>query len=254
MPQAPLIVTFSDWNYQPILENWLAHLAALGVEGARIYCLDQKTKDWCGSRAVDAELLQWDGRLNALWKARLSVFNRLLESGTEFVHSDLDAVWLRNPLLTGSSALQPDDMVFSQGTFWPPDVFLQTGFVLCCGWFWIKPCAATQSFFRDLIEDVATTEDDQISVNRLLRARGVRWQNRASDYALAFRGQQIKCWHEPLRGKSEDGSLSVTLLPHAEYQRLPIRSDSAVVKHFLTPKRCNEKVVALRAAGLWKLA
>jgi hypothetical protein len=249
----PIIVTFSDWNYQPILENWLAHLSVLGVGGVRVYCLDEKTQRWCIERNVGAELLPWDGNLSGLWKQRLTVFNDLIEKGVEFIHSDSDAVWLKNPLAPGSSAIQDEDLVFSQGTFWPPDIFLQLGFVLCCGWFWVKPSAGARAFFRDLIEDVASTGDDQISVNRLLHRRSTRWLDKPADYQLAFRGQKINCWHSPQRGRSADGSLSVALLPHAEYQRLPVASDKAVVKHLLTPKRCEEKKVALRGAGLWKL-
>jgi len=253
MPDHPLIVTFSDWNYQPILENWLAHLDALGLGGARVYCLDRQTLDWCRGRDVDAELLAWDGHRSSLWKQRLGIFNSLIDAGIPFVHSDTDAVWVANPFLAGSSADQLDDLVFSQGTFWPPETFDDWGFVLCCGWFSVKPSAGSRAFFRDLVDHVAITGDDQISVNHLLQQRRIEWGGRPADYTIVANGQHIRCWHEPHRGRSADGSLAVALLPHAEYQRLPIVTETAVVKHLLTPKRRDDKIAALRAAGLWML-
>ena len=254
MPQVPLILTFSDWNYRPILENWLVHLAALGIEGVRIYCLDEKTRDWCHERSVDAELLSWDGNLRGLWQHRLAVFNGLLADGTEFIHSDLDAVWLKDPLAENSTARHTEDLVFSQGTVWPPAIHQEWGFVLCCGWFWVKPTVAAQQFFRDLIRDVANTGDDQISVNRLLKATGLRWETGGRcDYQLPFGKHRVHCWSHPLRGKTADGRLSAVMLPHHQFQRLPERGDNVIVKHFLSPKICKDKIIALRECGLWKL-
>jgi hypothetical protein len=254
MSDHPLIVTFSDWNYQPILENWLTRLGGLGIGGARVYCLDQQTLDWCRERAVDAELLVWDGRGSSLWKLRLGVFSGLIDAGIPFVHSDSDAVWVADPFAVGGSADQPEDLVFSQGTFWPPQTFEDWGFVLCCGWFSVKPSLASRAFFRDLVDHVATTGDDQVSVNRLLQQRNIRWDARPADYTIVANNQAIRCWHDPYHGRSADGSLGVVLLPHAEYQRLPIATEVAVVKHFLTPKRRDDKIAMLRRVGLWRLA
>lgn len=252
MPTTPLVVTFSDWAYQPILENWLEHLSTLGVSNVRVYCLDARTERWCRKRSVSTELIAWDGSLGGLWARRLAIFHGLIESGVEFVHSDTDAIWLRNPFL-GTDDQYEDDLVFSQGTIWPPEAFERWNLVLCCGWFRVKPSLATLSFFKDLIADVAISGDDQLSVNRLLVRRNLRWPDAPADYELPFNEHTVHCWHLPRRGRTADGSLGVTLLPHAEYQRLPEQTEKAVVKHFLTPKRRDKKVAALRAANLWRL-
>jgi hypothetical protein len=254
MPQSPLVVSFSDWNYRPVLENWLLHLGLLGIRETRIYCLDARTRDWCQERSVDARLLPWDGNFAGLWKQRLAVFRDLLAEGTELIHSDLDAVWLGNPFAPDSAARRPEDLVFSQGTIWPPDVFQAWSFVLCCGWFWVKPTPAARRFFSDLAQDVATTGDDQISVNRLLKARGIRWDASTSPaYRIVFNGNKLSCWLGPLPGQTSDGELSVAMLPHRQYQRLPEAGNNIVVRHLLTPKKCDDKIAALRAFGLWKL-
>lgn len=250
-PNPPLVVTFSDWAYQPILENWLAHLSILGVGNVRVYALDARTERWCKQRAIDTEPIDWDGSLSGLWARRLLVFRDLIESGIEFVHSDSDAIWLRNPF--GTSDQYEDDLVFSQGTIWPPETFQHWNFVLCCGWFRVRPSTATLAFFRDLIADVAISGDDQRSVNNLLVRRSLRWPDTPADYELPFKDHAVQCWHAPRRGRTADGTLGVTLLPHAQYQRLPEPTDRAVLKHFLTPKQCDKKVAALRQANLWRL-
>jgi hypothetical protein len=246
-------VTFSDWAYQPLLENWLRHVTAVGVDRIRVYCLDQPTWTWCHDNSLDAELLEWNRDLSSLWHKRLAVFNQLLTSGIEFIHSDTDAIWLRNPVAQDLAASYSVDIAFSQGTVWPHDVYQRWGFVLCCGWFWARATGASARFFQGLAEDVTSTGDDQISVNRLLQAAGIIWQAAdRCDYELPFHDQPIRCWHQPLLGQTAGGRLKVALLPHRLYQRLPELAPDASVKHFLSPKRCEDKVIYLQQRGLWR--
>jgi hypothetical protein len=247
----PLTVTFVDANYLPLLELWLPRLAQLGVERVKVFCLDGRTLEWCRSQGVAAAQIEWTGNLRDLWTQRIRVFSELLAAGQEFVHSDIDAIWIRNPLRTGSAVERDEDLVFSQGTVWPPDVHDQWGFVLCCGWFRARPTLAARAFFEGLEQDVRQTGDDQISVNRLLSALGASWNHgRSGDYQLAFRDRVVQCWTRAVRAQTTAGSLSVALLPHREFQRLPEDSDHAIVKHYLTPKNCAQKLNALREYGL----
>ena len=191
------------------------------------------------------------GALAARAFLRIEVFARLVDKGEDFVHSDIDAIWLRNALLEGAAATRQEDLVFSQGTVWPPDVHAVWGFVLCCGWFRVRASSATRDYFASLAVAVQATGDDQVSVNRLLVGRSVRWHfGAAPEYALAFREHRFRVWHQAIQGVTVDGRLSICLLPHREFQRLPEPYDGAVVKHLLTPKNCQEKLVVLRAARL----
>ena len=247
----PLVVTFSDSRYLPLLTIWLDRLESLELPRIRISALDAATLAWCRARAVEALPLEWRGDLQELWVKRIGVFRALLAAGEEFIHSDADAVWLRNPLQEGSARDLPDDLVFSQGTVWPPDVHDRWGFVLCCGWFRARPTAVVHAFFRALENDVRAIGDDQICVNRLLAAAGATWQHAGSgDYRLMFRDRPLECWSTPIHAILPTASLSVALLPHGEFQRLPEATERAVVKHYLTPKNCEQKLIALREFGL----
>jgi hypothetical protein len=247
----PLIVTFSDSRYLPLLQLWSQRLGRLGVDRIRVFCLDAPTHDWCQSHGVASEPIAWRGDFRDLWVQRIRVFRALLEAGEEFVHSDTDAIWIQNPLRCGSAVGRDEDLLFSQGTVWPPDVHDRWGFVLCCGWFRARPTPAARAFFDDLEADVHTTGDDQVSVNRLLAAMGTQWTlGPKGDYQLPFRQRMLQCWTRPVGGITSAGFLSVGLLPHREFQRLPEDTEFAVVKHYLTPKDCAQKLRALAEYGL----
>jgi hypothetical protein len=251
MNAEPLTVTFVDSSYLPLLQLWLPRLRALGVHRMRVFCLDVATHAWCRAQAVDCATVPWTGGLRELWVQRIRIFSELLAAGEEVVHSDIDAVWVRNPLREGSACGREEDLLFSQGTVWPPDVHDRWGFVLCCGWFRARPTLLAQAFFQGLEADVQGSGDDQISVNRLLALLGAQWSRvRTGDYQLPFRDRAVQCWTEPIRAVTTNGGLSVGLLPHREFQRLPDDSSHALVKHYLTPKDCAQKLTALRGYGL----
>jgi hypothetical protein len=251
MPSEPLVITFADSGYRPLLAIWLEQLKALKVRRVRVYALDAALLDWCRERQVDSSGIVWQGDLRDLWVQRIAVFSALLASGEEFIHSDADAIWVRNPLEVGSARERDEDLVFSQGTIWPPEVYSRWGFVLCCGWFWARPTRGARQFFAALAPDVAASGDDQLSVNRVLAAAPMRWEcGRGPDYRLPFNGKALSCWTAPIRGTNLDASLSVALLPHCEFQRLPEASDRALVKHYLTPKNCEQKLLVFRRLGL----
>lgn len=250
MAPEPLVVTFVDARYLPLLQAWVSRLSGLGVGRIKVFCLDSMTLEWCQAERVAAQQLSWAGDLRDLWVRRIQVFSELLAAGEAFIHSDVDAIWVRNPLQAGSARGRDEDLLFSQGTVWPPDVHAQWGFVLCCGWFRAQPTRATQAFFQGLEADVQVTGDDQVSVNRLLAALGAQWDRSPADYQLPFRDRMMQCWLDPVRATTAAGPLSIALLPHREFQRLPEDSAEAVVKHYLTPKNCEQKIKVLREFGL----
>jgi hypothetical protein len=251
MRSDPLVIAFSDARYLPLLSIWLGNLRRLGLTRIRVYSLDAQTTAWCREQGADAVEMSWAGDLRDLWVRRIQVFSGLLREGEEFIHSDTDALWLRNPLREGSVPGCTEDLVFSQGTVWPPDVHDRWGFVLCCGWFLARPTAAVIAFFHALGADVRASGDDQMSVNRLLAAHGAHWSHgKMGDYQMSFQDRVFQCWLEPARASLAHGALSVALLPHCEFQRLPEVSDRAIVKHFLTPKNCEQKLLVFRQLGL----
>jgi Nucleotide-diphospho-sugar transferase len=251
MSKSPLIIAFADRGYLPLLQIWLAHMKRLELDRIRVYCLDQQTREWCESQEVAAIQVPWAGGLLNLWQQRARVFCELLAGGDDFIHSDIDAFWIKNPFQCGSAAERTEDLLFSSGTVWPLDIHARWGFVLCCGWFWAKTSPATRAFFEAVERDIPTAGVDQTSVNRLLAQMGAKWNHSGSgDYQMRNGDHVVQCWTQPIRATTAAGALSVALLPHREFQRLPDNPSHAIVKHYLTPKDCQQKLAVLRKYGL----
>lgn len=249
MTSEPLVVTFSSGKYLPLLEPWLQQLNQLAIRRVKVFCLDSIAYSWCESKKVVATRVEWDGGWRDLCVQRIRIFNQLLAAGEEFIHSDLDAIWIKNALQFGSANKRAEDLIFSQGTDWPLDAHERWGFVLCCGWFWIKPTPAARRFFGALKVD-DENGDDQIAVNRQLARLNVQWDSgRGGDYEVSInegraqiniplleQDRVMQCWVRPIVGRCATGSLSVALLPHREFQRLPDDAEHAVVKHHMISK------------------
>jgi len=250
MPPEPLTITFANEPFLPLLAPWLDSLQRLGVRRIRVYGLDAATVAWCEGRGIEATSLPWNGTRGELWRIRIGSFCRLLDEGQDFIHSDADAFWSRNPLAEGSACGLEDDLVFSQGTYWPPDVHDHQGFVLCCGWFRARATDAARRFMRAVEGDAATTRNDQVSVNRRLVAAGASWDGGECDYELPFGERRIRCWTRPIHATLRESPLSVALLPHREFQRIPDAYDRPFVRHFLLPRGCPDKLQALRDLGI----
>nr|VFJ62258.1 MAG: Nucleotide-diphospho-sugar transferase [Candidatus Kentron sp. DK] len=249
----PLIVACASEAYLPILANWLIALEVAGIDYSRvkIFAFDQITHDCAESWGIDAEQISWDGTIANFWLRRAEIFLELLSRGVTFVHSDLDAIWLKDPFPMLSTLGKDVDLIFSQGTWWPKDIHKEQGFVLCCGWFLARATEASLRFFSDVVADLEQTHDDQVSVNRLLFERKIKWtvcSNAA--YHLEFRGAPIRCWSESVFGECPDGGPSVAMLPHRLFQRIEDDANNIFVNHPLSPKSAAAKLASFEEAGL----
>lgn len=244
MTSSPLILIFCDRSYLPILANFLAAPGAPRPEDVRVYGLDVGAVAFAKTAGTEAVQLSWDGDLAGLWAARIGVFSEILRAGQSFIHTDADAIWLKDPL---ADWLADDvDMTFTQGTIHPPAVFETWGFVLCCGLFRLNATAASQRFLSRVADDIMETGDDQTSVNRVLMSDGIEWADSASpEYRLRMRGQRFSCWKSALQGHASKADLSVRLVPHRIVQRIhdPMDLDGNVyVSQPLSPKSAPEKL------------
>lgn len=253
MTPPPLVLTFVSEDYIPIGRNWLRHVQATAPDAMiRMVALDEATR-----AAFPEEIVQYDppeGQgLARLWLHRLAVMRTLLEQGHDIIHSDADAIWCRDP--RPHIAACKTEMVFSQGTVWPPDVHARHGVVLCCGFFFMQSTPAVRRFMQEVNRRVETDRDDQVSVNRLLVSNGVRWELPAP-YQIAFRDKAFSASREIGIGHVESGP-SVALLPHHLFPRLvepgtsELEMSDIVVAHPLSPKVCSEKIDSLSRLGLW---
>lgn len=250
----PRIVTFCNSDYIAVAENWLRALAKINMDGrATIVSLDETTREAFPSSRVLHRPLQPDAQgLSSLWSHRIVVLRELVSAGQAIIHSDADAIWLRDPIPDIGSCATP--IVFSQGTVWPKDVHCRHGLVLCCGFFYLAPDPQVIAFLDVVADRVISDRDDQISVNRVVAEKVEGWEIE-DPYEIPFRDSSFIASRSPIRAQGLKGILAaagIAILPHHAYPRLLDKvSGETIVAHPLSGKTLNEKVVCLSRLGLW---
>lgn len=244
-----VVIAFADSRYTDVLMNWLVALAVQQVDNYLVIALDRTLHALLAARGIPCVLRELNGDLGDLWVARIRVFAALCAAGIDFIHSDVDAIWLRDPRGAYFDAADAD-LVASQGTVWPHDVHQKFGFVLCCGLFSLRSSAASSRLLAELVPHVAVTRDDQISLNRLLADRQIVWQaHRTDTYYLTMGSNRFLCSKSPIVGHAPDG-LSVFVLPHHLFQRVPLPlKEVPFVSHPLTPKEPRAKLEQFARTG-----
>jgi hypothetical protein len=245
-----VIVTFSNFKYLPILENWRLAMSRLGIENLLVVALDQPTYEHLRRHGVACHLSPCEDDLSALWPQRVALFSHILQRGYHLIHSDVDAVWLKDPRtehFLGSDA----DIVFSQATQWPTDCYHAWRFTLCCGLFFLRATEAVRRFMTEWIAHVADSRDDQVSFNQLLLAKSVVWDI-AEPYSIPTPfGVDITCSRRSIRGRA--GALKVDVLPQHLFQRVHFPGEDAYVKHCLSGQTAETTRAGLVETGCWLL-
>ena len=194
--KGPVAIVFATVNYQQIVWRWIqvAHWASVG--DWRIVCLERELVSWLerkgeGARAVyyydlvpdapryDFANLKRKEVKKVFWPLRTRLFVQLANAGCDFVHSDADAFWIRDP--RPYLAEHPDfDLLVSQGTWFPREHLSQFGFVLCAGFFLSRSNARTRDYFERVHALMSRRGDDQWCMNNvLLQDPEAQWEVRA---------------------------------------------------------------------------
>lgn len=253
----PLIITFCNADYIPVTQNWLAHLTRLNLEdSALIIALDEATTEAFHSycQVLERPLIGGVDNLQELWVHRIVVLKELLSNGCCLIHSDSDAVWLRDPLSTIDAA--GTSIVFSQGTVWPAEAHALHHVVLCCGFFYLACDQYARTFLDGIYARVRKDQDDQISVNLEVLKRISGWQIDAP-YQIPFRDTYFFASRKPMLALPKSSIFepeSISILPHHAFPRLVNKiNKETMVAHPLSGKSLAAKEECLRKLGIWKI-
>jgi len=246
-PNTQYIIVFANYNYLPVLENWMIAMRNLKIDNYLIIALDEQLYMHLKDKNISTLLRPCELNLGKLWIHRVEVILELLTEGYDVIHSDADAVWLKNPLPYLENL--PQDMIFSQGTIWPPDVQKKWGFVLCCGFFIIRSNKKTLQFTKNLLERVKNDKDDQVSCNRLLMEMQTNWGEPTDSYSIDFREKQFICSPQVRTGKCQ--KLTLALLPHKKFQRIYEENKEVYIRHLISEKDNDNIVDILKKSGCW---
>jgi len=236
-----LVVAFGNSEYTKVILQWLLLLGKLNVSNYLIVSLDEKLYKLLSYFGYHAVRSDFSGSLGQFWTYRSVILKKILECGLNIVHSDADALWLKNPIPEYFSKVE-FDILSSQGTIWPPEILEKWGFVLCSGLVYYRSSQKVIKIFDSLIKASAKCNDDQRAFNNILYGENINWStDNIESYELCYKDKIFKCFKSVLRGEGE--SLNIGLLPHEGFQRLPQDDNGNIyVAHHLSAKNENAKI------------
>jgi len=246
----PLIITFANWPYLNVLLNWMEGLKRLSIDNYIVISFDEKLYHYLVEKKYKTILLKNIDNLSELWRLRITIFKYLVDKNIDFIHSDADAVWLKNPIPEYYDSFPSTDLMISQGTIWPENVQRLWGFVVCCGFFIMRSSPAMKMLWEKLEDSVLQTGDDQISMNYIIAGENIQWDIQ-SKYRVVFGKYHLLCSDQVIEGKGD--TITVGVLPFKKFPRLHIPDTEPYISHVLTPKESKPKIEMLRKVGAWFL-
>jgi hypothetical protein len=247
----PIPLIFASTPALYLLDNWLEHARRAGLSNTILIALDDTVAAHpCGPGCTTIHL-PFTGDFNALWLLRLHVFELLANNNIDFIHSDIDAVWLGDirPECYADPSL---DLTFSQGLFFPLQAHAAWNFVLCCGLFSVRAGPASGQFLAAVKQRWETEKDDQIAVNLVLLDQHIAWQNNpAGSYTITRGDRTMTCYNHILRGVVPAQNLTIGLLPFHRVPRLPGPATNAIIRHPYSTRDPANRILALHQSGAW---
>jgi len=165
MNKQTLIVTFCNYEYIRIALNWITCLQKVNVYSYLIIATDEEAFDALTNKK--ANVIYSPGNLpkrsGTGWKWRFQTISNLLNSGFNILHSDLDAIWLKNPLDLIDD--ESDIIVSMDRGGWPPKTFEKLGFTMCMGWIYLKSTDIVKNALLKILDSKTTDIDDQQEFN-----------------------------------------------------------------------------------------
>lgn len=250
---APLPVVVVSDDYALLLDNWIAHIRALGISRFLVVAMDDALANRLSGRGIVVARGHFDGSPPDFWLRRMLVWQYLAEIGVDIIQSDIDAIWLKDPIPAFFTD-QPYDLLCSQGTLHPFDTALSWGFVLCTGLMGIRSGAPAIRFFnafQDRASQILATDDQEV-MNHLLAETGIIWDKAGMEPEINhLDGEAFHSYRSIITGTVETLGMSVGLLPHALFPRLPTAASGPYVKHLLRPEDDALRIPELKAVGCW---
>ncbi len=179
----------------------------------------------------------------------MKLFKALINHDVDFVHSDVDAVWLKNPIRKYYTDIDDIDLIVSQGTIWPPRAFNKWQFVLCCGFFLMRANDRTRGLLDEIQSRMLTVGDDQRVLNEVLLGKIDNWQI-TDECLLPFNNEMFRLSDHLAIGRGND--ITVGMIPFKEFPRLQLDDINPYVLHPLAAKDGKKKEQYFKKLGIWR--
>lgn len=168
------IISFCNYPYREIALNWVKHLEELSIDNYEVLCLDAESDQYLKSHGCHSRILE---EFNDDWISgckhtmrRTFIFKKYLEEGYDIIHSDTDALWLKNPIPDLIEA-NNQDVIFStvrHSYAFPPEVREAFGFTCCMGWIFFRSNHKTINYLDKFLNTREIKGSDQKNFNQFL--------------------------------------------------------------------------------------
>ena len=181
-----VVITQLAINYFPMFEIWYKYFKMCGGSNLLVVALDPVVYRKLREMDVPAYLLpvfnfQASVR-DILWYETVRFHQRLIDLGVDYLHTDIDAFWLENPV---SKVRELNaDIVASIGYGTPQYVVDAWGFVMCLGFYMMRSNERTRKLYPSYIKYTRSCGHDQNGLNTLLLEKGTRWRDAGDDLKL----------------------------------------------------------------------
>eukprot|EP00871_Galdieria_phlegrea_P004589 jgi/Galph1/5130/GphlegSOOS_G3793.1 len=198
-----VVATLANDAYSPLVSLLNNRLSRLELKSLFVFCADDRIYQFCIRNNISAWFLrdtpcQLSPSYQQLWKLSLGtqefvsftqlkylIFYAILSNHYDLLFSDLDILWINNPLqylLEESSEadilIQTDRKHSSQSLF----SYLNTGFL------YIRSHCGTQLLLRTMIKHATKWQSQQRNFNQILCRTGPQWYSKriTDDTCLTF--------------------------------------------------------------------
>ncbi|WP_170265722.1 putative nucleotide-diphospho-sugar transferase [Thiohalocapsa marina] len=235
-----LIVTQVAYNYFPIFEIWHRNMLRLGIENILLIALDPLTAE----RARLMGIRYWylpifafqKSARRLIWTETLKVRRKVLDAGVSYLHSDADAIWLKDVRQIVLS--QDADFVTSIADGAPKNALDRWGFVMCLGFYLCRSNTRTKGVYDQYIKMCDHLGHDQNSLNQIFLDAGFNWVPDKNGYK---------------HGSGPGIDVSATILPERIVSRprtLHEKIDTGVLHPVLSARTIREKIEILDNFGI----
>jgi hypothetical protein len=141
---------------------------------------------------------------HALWIVRTLLIRDLIRRDHRVLSIDLDAFLVGDVdrMLAGFPLA---DIIVQEDFSIPMDVARRLGFILCCGFMYLRPAPATKAFLDRFVERTVVEMDDQLAINHMIYRAGISSLSRTQD-GLSFESLGVRWLCPPRNMVSRDFS------------------------------------------------
>jgi hypothetical protein len=164
-----IILTFTDFNYLDIFNLFYHNLKKLRLDrNLLVVCLDIQTHKNLKKRGI--KTIHKPYKINyksKFWEFRLNTINQIFKKfKQDIIHTDSDCFWFKNIVNYIYANNNDLDMIGSIAFGHPKDIVAKMGFILCCGFYYIKYTDKNSVLLDKIIEDTSiNSSDDQARFN-----------------------------------------------------------------------------------------